>query len=489
MAGLLDFNDPGTRLGMGLLALGQAPRSQFGQGLLGLFNSMDNDEERKAVTRYREAQTADMQRKTEMERQKQGLLMGLLGGGVSGAPAVPSGSGVSGGAGSSAAMPSAGGGGFGNLTLAQIATLKALGGPDLLEHYKLNQTGVKQDAGSYYTKDGRTQLMPQLGPGQVLDPGTGQVLTLPGYAGSNAEIEGAKAGAVAQAQYPYTVGANREQQQTAANLDAMEVYNQATGRKELVPRAQVVRPQPAQNFTGPGYNGGSAANAAQEQVRIMQAEMAKLPEGHPDRAAISREIARLQGFDPRESGNYAAGPSAAEVAAQEAAKTRAVNTAAADVVRDTTRQSENKRAQQLTAGIDRGIELLGQGPTGSLLGTAVDRGLGAFGKSTKGAETAEQLSALSGWLVSNVPRMEGPQSNVDVQNYQTMAGRIGNSMLPIGTRLAAAKEVKRLQEKYMHLNGGEQQTQQPQQKQAVKTGTHEGRKVVQYSDGSIDYAD
>ena len=36
MAGLLDFNDPETRMGLGLLALSQMPRSQGFQGLLGL---------------------------------------------------------------------------------------------------------------------------------------------------------------------------------------------------------------------------------------------------------------------------------------------------------------------------------------------------------------------------------------------------------------------------------------------------------------------
>lgn len=36
MAGLLDFNDPQTRMGIGLLALGQMPRSQGFQGLMGL---------------------------------------------------------------------------------------------------------------------------------------------------------------------------------------------------------------------------------------------------------------------------------------------------------------------------------------------------------------------------------------------------------------------------------------------------------------------
>ena len=46
--GLLDFNDPGTRMGLGLLALGQMPRSQGFQGLMGLMASQDAAAKNKA---------------------------------------------------------------------------------------------------------------------------------------------------------------------------------------------------------------------------------------------------------------------------------------------------------------------------------------------------------------------------------------------------------------------------------------------------------
>jgi hypothetical protein len=48
--------------------------------------------------------------------------------------------------------------------------------------------------------------------------------------------------------------------------------------------------------------------------------------------------------------------------------------------------------------------------------------------------------------------------------------------------------VRRLQQKYASINGTPMR-QQPQEKQVVRTGTSNGRKVVQYSDGSIEYAD
>lgn len=58
MAGLLDFNDPQVRLGMGLLALGQAPRSQFAQGLTGLLGSLDQTAQAKAEAEWKQAQIA-----------------------------------------------------------------------------------------------------------------------------------------------------------------------------------------------------------------------------------------------------------------------------------------------------------------------------------------------------------------------------------------------------------------------------------------------
>lgn len=235
----------------------------------------------------------------------------------------------------------------------------------------------------------------------------------------------------------------------------IKVFNPQTQREEIIPQATALRGASAQpQYSGVGYNGGSAASAAPEQLQIMQAELNRLPPNHPDRPAIMREMQRLGGGQVAQSGNFAAGPSAMEAAANEAARARAVDTAKADVVRDTGKQSENKLANKLTTGVDRALELLQQGPTSSVVGNLADKGMGAFGMSTKGGETAAQLEALSGWLVSNVPRMEGPQSNIDVQNYQTMAGRIGDRNLPIGTRQAAAQEVKRLQQKYAELNGG-----------------------------------
>ena len=474
MAGLLDFEDPGMRMGLGLLALGQMPKSQGLQGMVGLLQSMDQDEERKAMRDYRQAQVDELKRKGLADQRVQQMVSGLFG-----QPQSASATGTIG-ATADPTQVTPRQGGLANATLDQITAIKAAGGPDLLEHYKLGQSGVKMDAGSYYMRDGNAVFAPKVGDGMTVDPRTGQVVALPGYANANATIEGAKTGAVESAKYPYVIGANRDQQNTSASLDAVKAWNPATQREEFVPRAQLVRPQ--SSFNGSGYSGGSSGSAAEEQRAIMQAELNKLPANHPDRAAILREMSRLPSGGG--GGGFAAGPSAAESAKNEADRVRATDTAKADVVRDTTKQADAKRYGQLTAGIDRAIDLLGKNPTASGIGALVDKGLGAVGASTPSSNIASQLETLSGWLVANVPRMEGAQSNMDVQNYQTMAGVVGDRSKPIADRLAAAKEVKRLQEKYAELNGGGAAPQQREFSMLPKASEFDGKRM-RAPDGSI----
>lgn len=487
MAGLLDFDDPGMRMGLGLLAASQAPRAQSGQVLMGLLNSMDQLDERKANAKYREAQIAEMQRKASQADNLQRMMTGMFSqGGQQAAPQINMDDGPPDPAQIQAATqqrPS--GNGFSpNFNLAAVTALHGMGGPNLLENWKLAQTGAKVDAGNYYVKDGQSIYAPKLPEGIGMDPRTGRTFVIPGYADANAAIEGAKTGAVEGAKFPYTIGANRDQQNTAASLDVTKVWNPQSQREEFATRAQVAKPQ---NFQGPGYNGGSVAEAAKEQLFIMQREYDKLPPG-PDKDAVAREMQRLGGSP--QSGNYAAGPSASELAANEAAKVRATDTAKADVVRDSARQADAKRFGQMSEGISRAIDLLNQQPTASGLGSVVDKGLGTIGAATRGGELASRLETLSGWLVSNVPRMEGPQSDRDAQNYQAMAGTVGDRTKPIATRLAAAQEVQRLQEKYAALNGGasgKQADSAPQQREfsmLPKASDFDGKRM-RAPDGTI----
>jgi hypothetical protein len=118
------------------------------------------------------------------------------------------------------------------------------------------------------------------------------------------------------------------------------------------------------------------------------------------------------------------------------------------------RRTRERQGQQMVSVLSDAEKILRKGSaTASGLGAARDVALNVAGISTPAAEDAARLKALSGWLVANVPRMEGPQSNFDVQNYREMAGQVGDSTLPIAQRMAALQQVRMLQQRYAHLNG------------------------------------
>lgn len=142
-------------------------------------------------------------------------------------------------------------------------------------------------------------------------------------------------------------------------------------------------------------------------------------------------------------------------AEQAGSVTKAQETAKADVAFETDKTKNVKTANKFLSVAQQAKDLLDKDPTGSGIGSAVDSAGRLFGISTDSSEVASQLETVSGWLVSNVPRMEGPQSNFDVDNYKTMAGMIGDRTRPVKERKAALDEVIKLQEKYKSLNGAE----------------------------------
>lgn len=113
-----------------------------------------------------------------------------------------------------------------------------------------------------------------------------------------------------------------------------------------------------------------------------------------------------------------------------------------------------RQGEQMSEAMGAAEQILRSGrATASGVGNVLDAGARAVGVTTPGAQDSARLQALSGWLVANVPRMEGPQSNFDVQNYTTMAGKIGDPTVPIKERLAALDTVRTLQRRYAAING------------------------------------
>ena len=118
-------------------------------------------------------------------------------------------------------------------------------------------------------------------------------------------------------------------------------------------------------------------------------------------------------------------------------------------------QQETKRAQNVLSLTQQAEQILSSGKvTGSGIGSLLDTGASWFGVSTEGAQGTAQLSTIAGQLVAQMPRMEGPQSDKDVQMYKQMAGDLSNASLPVATRMAALRQMQALNEKYLNNGTG-----------------------------------
>jgi len=130
------------------------------------------------------------------------------------------------------------------------------------------------------------------------------------------------------------------------------------------------------------------------------------------------------------------------------AQTKAINDA--ELVAKEIASKREKDLQQLNFlnQIEKAGTLLDLDPTASGFGTMVDDVTGYFGGAFDSADVAEQLRGVEAWMTSNVPRMEGPQSDNDIKMYKQMAAVIGDSTIPVSRRKAALKTLKDLQIKY-----------------------------------------
>jgi hypothetical protein len=113
-----------------------------------------------------------------------------------------------------------------------------------------------------------------------------------------------------------------------------------------------------------------------------------------------------------------------------------------------------KSAEDILHGRDPATGRPMEKPTGSGVGALYDRAAGLVGFSPSGAREAQSLKAAAGALTAKMPRMEGPQSDRDVQLYREMAAEIGNDSMPIDRRVQALEVVKSLWAKYERLNPG-----------------------------------
>jgi len=124
--------------------------------------------------------------------------------------------------------------------------------------------------------------------------------------------------------------------------------------------------------------------------------------------------------------------------------------AEAEKIRAQQQGDKNKKSTQATEVVNLAdeAETYLDKATGSGLGSIVAGGKRFIGKSDESTQANAALEVIGGKLVSNIPRMEGPQSDKDVQMYRDMAGRIADPSVPADDKRAALTVLRSLAEKY-----------------------------------------
>jgi len=116
-------------------------------------------------------------------------------------------------------------------------------------------------------------------------------------------------------------------------------------------------------------------------------------------------------------------------------------------VQSETAAKKTAAAKNLLPLIDQAEGLI-QSATGSYGGAGIDQAARVFGASTAGAQSIAQLKVLEGNIMMAQPRMEGPQSNMDMGLYRQMAAQIGDPTVPNVTKKAALNVLRTMYKKY-----------------------------------------
>ena len=255
---------------------------------------------------------------------------------------------------------------------------------------------------------GRTN--PRTGVFEVYDPQSGQLVPLFGGAQAGAPQPQRQPG-MTQVQYATSDGQPIPPEEMAAAQAAFAA--DARGESFSFP----VGGQPQSAPAGLGVSRTPEAEAAAVEAAKQRAQLAALPQ---------REAIQTQGALDRARGE-------------------------ARIENDATRQAEadkkQRQARETLSMLDEAEKLLPQA-TGGGLEAARDSALGYFGVATEGSKATAALNLIAAKLIANVPRFEGPQSNIDVQFYREAAGDLANPQLPNEVRMAALQTMRNLQQKY-----------------------------------------
>lgn len=127
--------------------------------------------------------------------------------------------------------------------------------------------------------------------------------------------------------------------------------------------------------------------------------------------------------------------------------------------------------------------------TGSILGNAIDTAAAFIGVATPGAIAIGKLAPIADLGAKLVPRFEGPQSDGDRKSYERASADIANPNVPNAIRIEAANQLVRLMKKRRNEFTLRGDTATSPARSVTRTGMSGGRRVNEYSDGTIEYAD
>src|SRR5690349_4338328 len=138
---------------------------------------------------------------------------------------------------------------------------------------------------------------------------------------------------------------------------------------------------------------------------------------------------------------------APEKATLEADAARQKKEAEALAERNATTEKRGTQAAETVAVLNDAIKILPEA-TGGIAGQTRDAAGRTVNQSTEGSRATARLKLLAAKLIANVPRFEGPQSNIDVQFYREAAGDLANANLSVGERQAAAELMLEIAQRY-----------------------------------------
>lgn len=262
--------------------------------------------------------------------------------------------------------------------------------------------------------------------------------------------------------------------------------------------------KPSGSYSGPGYAGGSAEAASNDQRFILQRELeAATKQGRTaDVAALNRELARLPGGAAPASVPPVPGIRVQSEAEKIGAATKAREDAALNSGEAGRKAKDRKdfainSANTVIGVVDEASDLVGYSTAGLLSGLSGVRGSSAKDLAAK----LETIKANLGFdrlqQMRDMSPTGGALGSVAVQELtalQSTVSSLDQGQSPPQLKASLAK-IKKHYEKWRDAvvrsagDGGATETwdEKPTRK-VVKTGTYGGKKVIQYDDGSTEYA-